>query len=66
MKVFMVPCKAFVPFNFGNGIPLLLPSLSIQCFITAAEKAYCDILPVFYSGDIQGSVQILKVTLISC
>ena len=34
MTVFNVRCKAFVPFNCGNGIPLLLPSLSI-CLITA-------------------------------
>ena len=34
MIVFNVRCKAFVPFNCGNGIPLLLPSLSI-CLITA-------------------------------
>jgi len=30
MRLFMMPCKAFVPFKYGNGIPLLLPSLPVN------------------------------------
>ena len=63
MIVFIVPCKAFVPFNCGNGIPLICCYLHCQ-YASLRQKAYCDILPVFYFGDIQGSVQVMKVTLI--